>query len=169
MSFILSALVLMGAVASLTLRNLVHCALALVLTFLGLAGLYLNLGVPFVGWVQILVYVGAVGILLVFAVLLTQSGGQESGPLFSTPWYWGAGASLAMAIALCTAWIRSPSSSSAAAQTVEPKVQDLGVLLMNDYVLPLEVMGLLLTAALIGAMVIAMPDPARPKNESNSD
>ena len=69
---ILGVLTLAGAVAALTLRNLVHCVLALTLAFVGLAGLYLQLGAQFMGFAQILVYVGAVAILIVFAILLTR-------------------------------------------------------------------------------------------------
>ena len=76
---ILGALTIAGAAAALTLRNLVHCVLALTLAFVGLAGLYLQLGAQFVGFAQILVYVGAVAILIVFAILLTR--GTE--PIFS--------------------------------------------------------------------------------------
>ncbi len=71
---ILAGLTVGAAVAAMTLRNLVHSALSLTVSLVGLALLYLNLGAEFVGFVQILVYVGAVAILIVFAVLLTRSG-----------------------------------------------------------------------------------------------
>ena len=65
-------LTLASAVAAMSLRNLVHCALALTVTFAGLAAFYLQLDAQFVGFAQILVYVGAVAILIVFAILLTR-------------------------------------------------------------------------------------------------
>ena len=66
---ILGVLTIVGAAAALTLRNLVHCVLALMLAFVGLAGLYLQLDAQFIGFAQILVYIGAVAILIVFAIL----------------------------------------------------------------------------------------------------
>src|SRR5271168_1646443 len=70
---ILAAVTLSGAVAAITLRNLVHCALALTVAFAGLATLYLSLDAEFAGLAQLLVYVGAIAILIVFAILLTPS------------------------------------------------------------------------------------------------
>ena len=65
-------LTLASAVAAMSLRNLVHCALTLTVTFAGLAAFYLQLDAQFVGFAQILVYIGAVAILIVFAILLTR-------------------------------------------------------------------------------------------------
>src|SRR2546427_11047549 len=78
---ILAALTVASAIAAMTLRSLVHCALALTVALAGLAALYLQLGAQFVGFAQILVYIGAVAILIVFAILLTR--GSE--PQSSTP------------------------------------------------------------------------------------
>src|SRR5437764_13725675 len=69
---IIALLTIASAVSAMTLRNVVHCALALTMTFAGLAALYLQLDAQFVGFAQVLVYVGAVAILIVFAVLLTR-------------------------------------------------------------------------------------------------
>ena len=86
---IIAALTIAAAVAAMSLRNLVHCALALALTFAGLAALYLQLGAQFVGFAQILVYVGAVAILIVFAILLTRSSEPTTQPVFSSSWLIG--------------------------------------------------------------------------------
>src|SRR5690349_3215181 len=85
---IIAALTLVSAVAAMSLRNLVHCALCLAVAFAGLAALYLQLGAPFVGWAQVLVYVGAVAILIVFAILLTRSDVVPN-PVVSRSWVWG--------------------------------------------------------------------------------
>ena len=69
---ILAVITLAGAVAAMTLRMLVHSVLALAIAFAGLAALYIQMGAQFVGLAQILVYVGAVVILIVFAILLTR-------------------------------------------------------------------------------------------------
>src|SRR2546422_6597939 len=86
---ILALLTLAGAIAALSLRNLVHCALALTVAFAGLAALYLQLDAQFVGFAQILVYIGAVAILIVFAILLTRGSEQPQQGVFSSSWLSG--------------------------------------------------------------------------------
>jgi NADH-quinone oxidoreductase subunit J len=153
---ILAGLTVGSAVAAMTLRNLVHCALALAIGFAGLAALYLQLSAQFAGLAQLLVYVGAVAILIVFAILLTRSGEPAAGSVFSSTWVIGAGVAVAV-FAVLTAMIRSSrvlaNKIPAAPQAT---VREIGDQLMTRYVLPLEVIGLLLTAALIGAVIIAM-------------
>ncbi len=83
--FILSVLTIVGAAAALTLRNLVHCVLALMLAFVGLAGLYLQLGAQFIGFAQILVYIGAVAILIVSPSFLHGIRYRLRGCLFRPP------------------------------------------------------------------------------------
>src|SRR6266699_5471449 len=93
---ILALLTLGGAVAAMSLRNLVHCALALTVAFAGLAALYLQLDAQFVGFAQILVYVGAVAILIVFAILLTGGSEPPKQPVFSATWSIGGGVAVAV-------------------------------------------------------------------------
>jgi NADH-quinone oxidoreductase subunit J len=142
----------------MTLRNLVHCALALVGAFAGLAALYLQLEAQFVGFAQILVYVGAVAILIVFAILLT--GGNESPrePIFSSKWCVGAGVVIAVFGVLIWALRSSRAITDTLPAASQVSVRQIGDQLMTKYILPLEVIGLLLTAALIGAVIIAMKE-----------
>ncbi len=78
---ILAAITLAGACAAMMLRGLVHCALAVAIAFAGLGTLYLNLGAQFLGLAQLLVYVGAIAVLIVFVILLTRGGESDSPPL----------------------------------------------------------------------------------------
>ena len=153
---ILAALTIIGASAAMGLRNLIHCVLALTLGFVGLAMLYLELGAQFVGFTQILVYVGAVAILSVFAIMMTRSAGPNAEPALSASWISGlvvAGATFAV-----LAWaIISSNITTAASDQPEVSVKAIGNALMHNYAVPLEIMGLLLTAALIGAVIVAMP------------
>jgi NADH:ubiquinone oxidoreductase subunit 6 (subunit J) len=156
--FILSVLTIMGAAAALALRNLVHCVLALMLAFVGLAGLYLQLDAQFIGFAQILVYIGAVAILIVFAILLTRSTELHSQSIVSPSW--GMSSVVSVAVFGVLAWtIRS---SVATRHSIPPQpdvtVKQIGNALMSRFALPLEVIGLLLTAALVGAVTIAMQD-----------
>lgn len=167
-SFIFGLITLIGAVAAMSMRNLIHCALALILTFGGLAGIFLYLSAQFVGLVQLLVYVGAVGIVFVFAILLTRAGGQEAKPFFSNSWYWGAGTAGLLAIVLVVAVATSPSLADREAHSTKPTVKEVGAKLMKDLVIPMELMALLLTSALIGATVLAMPESSSKENEDAS-
>jgi NADH-quinone oxidoreductase subunit J len=156
--FILGVLTIVGAAAALTLRNLVHCVLALVLAFVGLAGLYLQLGAQFIGFAQVLVYIGAVAILIVFAILLTRGAESPSQSIISPSWALSSAVSVAVFGVL--AWtIRS---SAATRRPIPPQpevsVKQIGDALMSRFALPLEIIALLLTAALIGAVTIAMQE-----------
>jgi NADH-quinone oxidoreductase subunit J len=152
----LALLTLAGAIGAVTLRNLVHCALALTLAFAGLAALYLFLGAQFVGFAQVLIYIGAVAILIVFAILLTRGGQSSPGESsFSSSWIAGAGIALLVFAVLAGVILSSRAISNEVPMPPTATVRQIGDQLMNHYVLPLEVVGLLLTAALIGAVIIA--------------
>ena len=86
-ALIAALLALGGAVAAVSLRNLIHCALCLVVTFFSVAVLYLLLGAEFVSFAQVMVYVGAIAILIVFATLLTRSAGMPHVALAWVPSY----------------------------------------------------------------------------------
>ena len=161
---ILAGLTLVSGFFAMRLRNLVHCALCLVLTFAGLAGLYLLLGAEFVGLAQILVYVGAVAILIVFAILLTRNTEPEaSASTVSSSWIVG----LAVAALTAGSIIFAILTSAQVGRLLPPKpdatVKHIGDQLMTKYVLPLEVIALLLTVAMIGAVIIAMRDGGEAK------
>src|SRR6478735_8308211 len=83
-------IILASGIAAISMRNLVHSALALTITFAGLAAAYLQLGAQFVGFAQILVYIGAVAILIAFAILLTRSSEPPQQSIVSSGWFSGA-------------------------------------------------------------------------------
>ncbi|MES2223167.1 MAG: NADH-quinone oxidoreductase subunit J [Acidobacteriota bacterium] len=158
---ILAAITIAGTVAAMALRNLVHCVLALTLGFAGLAALYLQLGAQFVGLTQILVYVGAVAILAVFVIMMTQHPTQTSESIFSS--FWFSGSLIAALVFAVLGWAIHSSRLPyvIAPPHAEAAVKPIGDALMHQYVLPLEIMGLLLTAALIGAVILAMDEKRR--------
>ena len=156
---ILAVLTLVSGYAAMRLRNLVHCALCLVLTFAGLAGFYLLLGAEFVGLAQILVYVGAVAILIVFAILLTRNTEPDaSAPTASSSWMVGLGVAAVTAGSIVFAILTSAQVGRALPPKPDATVKHIGEQLMTQYVLPLEVIALLLTVAMIGAVIIAMKE-----------
>ncbi|PYI91926.1 MAG: NADH-quinone oxidoreductase subunit J [Verrucomicrobia bacterium] len=150
----IAILTLAGALAAACLRKLIHAALCLVVAFLGLATFYFFLGAEFVGLVQVFVYVGAVAVLIVFTILLTRREDEDA-----AGFNWG-GVIVAVAVFAGLAWtIMKTPSLSVVAPVIEPlTVKRIGEVLMTNYVWPLQCVGLLLTAALIGALVLVMEE-----------
>lgn len=155
--FILSLVILASAIAAITLRNLVHCALCFAISLLGVAGVFLWLGAEFAGFAQILVYVGAISIVVVFAILLTRGGGSsEEDRFFGRPLVSAAIALLVAAVVLIS--IGASGATSAATASTAGTVREIGIKLMTTHVLALEIIALILTAALLGAVTLAMPE-----------
>lgn len=155
---IIAGLTVGSAIAAMAFRNLVHCALSLVVTFAGMAALFLQLNAEFVGFAQILVYVGAVAILIVFAILLTREAEIEPPALVGTGTIWGIVIAAAAFVVIASALTSSVTVPRTLPPAPSATVHAIGDKLMTDYVLPLEVIGLLLTAAMIGAVIIAMQE-----------
>jgi NADH-quinone oxidoreductase subunit J len=154
--YILATLTIAGALAAVLLKNTVHCALALTVAFAGLAMLFLDLDAQFAGLAQILVYIGAVAILVVFAILLTKGSETPKDGVFSRTWL--AGLAIAAAVFAVLGWavIQTANLLPNSAPTPTVTVQQIGEALVGRYVLPLEIVAVLLTAAMIGAVIIAM-------------
>jgi NADH-quinone oxidoreductase subunit J len=151
---VLTVLTLAAALAAATLPKLVHAALSFAAAFLGIAAFYFLLGAEFVGLVQVFVYVGAVAVLIVFTVLLTKRGAEhERGFNWS-----GVVVAVAVLAGLVWAIVRTPGLTGAASPIAALSVRQIGLALMTDYVWPLQCVGLVLTAALIGALVLVMEE-----------
>lgn len=139
-----------------TTRHLVRAGLYLVVCLGAVAGLYLVLTAELVAWVQVLIYVGAVVVLLLFAVMLTRAPIGPSGDLDRPGWpaaLVGGGAGIGLAALLVDAfrWSRVELPAAGTAER-------LGAEIFRTWVLPFEVLSVLLLAALVGAIVISRPD-----------
>ena len=155
--YVLAALTIAGGLAAVLLKNTVHCALSLTVAFAGLALLYLELDAQFAGFAQILVYIGAVAILVVFAILLTKGSETPKDGVYSKNWL--VGLVIAAGVFAVLGWAVLQSAAVLPHQTGPAPtvtVLQIGNALMGRYVLPLEIVALLLTAALIGAVIVAM-------------
>ena len=163
MFYLIAALTLAGALAAMTLKQMVHAALAVTVAFAGLALFFLNLDAQFAGFAQILVYIGAVAILVVFAILLTHGAELPKGGVFSRTWF--VGLPIAAGIFAVLGWAVIASSKALPSEAAAPavNVHDIGVALVGRYVLPLEILALLLTAATIGAVMVALHEKERAK------
>jgi len=151
---IIAIITLSGAFAAATLRKLIHAALCLVIAFVGLAASFFLLGAEFVGLVQVFVYVGAVAVLIVFTILLTRRGVNGTRGI-----NWG-GAIVALAVfgGLLVTILKTKSLAIPAPQIEPLTVKRIGEVLMTDFVWPLQCVGLILTVALIGALVLVMEE-----------
>ncbi len=145
-----------GGLAAVLLKNLVHCALAVTIAFGGIALLFLSLDAQFAGFVQILVYIGAVAILIVFAILLTRGSDLPKDGVFSPTWLTGVVIASAVFAVMGWAVINSVNAIPQLVAVPHVTVHDIGVALVGSYVLPLEIVALLLTAATVGAVIVAM-------------
>lgn len=150
----IAVLTLASALAAALLKKLIHAALCLALCFVGVAAFYFLLGAEFIGLVQVFVYVGAVAILIVFTILLTA---REYDP--PAPFKWG-GALIAAAVFAGLAWsiLKTAPTAGTVPEVASITVKQIGDSLMTSYIWPLQCVGLILTAALIGALVLAMEE-----------
>jgi NADH-quinone oxidoreductase subunit J len=158
-------LIALGAVAVgsgvlvVTTKHLVRAGLWLVVTLAAVAGMYLVLGAELVAWVQVLLYVGAVVVLLLFAVMLTRAPIGASEDLDRPRWPGvliggGAGLGLAALFVAAYGWTKVSRPPTGTAER-------LGEQIFAVWVLPFEVVGVLLLAALVGAIVVSRPDIGR--------
>ncbi|HEY1015065.1 MAG TPA: NADH-quinone oxidoreductase subunit J [Herpetosiphonaceae bacterium] len=178
--FVLSALILVAGVMVVTVKNIIHSALWLIASFVGVAALYMLMEAEFLAVVQVLVYAGAVSILVLFAIMLTRHiTGEGTRQLYERWWV-----ALLVALGLFggviapTVWRQGPAWNQAAELAQQAVVGDptapqplpavpvastrqIGESFMREYLLPFEVSSVLLLMALIGAIVIAYEERTR--------
>jgi NADH:ubiquinone oxidoreductase subunit 6 (subunit J) len=153
---LLSAVALVGAVGAVVQRNLFRAALFLILSFVAVAGLYILLEAELLAMVQLLVYVGAISILIVFAIMVSK---QLMSPEFKArneQWLWGAVTAVALfaLLAFILLSVKWPTAESAVPQDAIGKLGQ-ALVSADQYVLPFEVASVLLLVALVGAVIIA--------------
>jgi len=161
LALLLIALVLLGSAAAAMLsRNLIHSALLLVGAWAGLAAFYLWAGAEFVAFAQVLVYVGAVSMVVLFAVLLTRQGATAAPVEFDSYKRMVGGLVTAGGVAgvLLGAILGTPLAISAHPAPAAISVKQLGLQLMGPHAAALLIVGVLLTVALLGAVIIAAID-----------
>jgi len=151
---LISVFTLAAALAAATLRKLMHAALCFAAGLVGLSAFFFLLGAEFVGLVQIFVYIGAVAVLIVFTILLTRRDADKD-----RGFNWSGGV-VALAVLGGLIWaIIHTETVQATAPHIEPlTVKQIGEALMTTYIWPLLSVGLLLTAALVGALILVMED-----------
>jgi NADH-quinone oxidoreductase subunit J len=161
--FLALAGVLLGAALLVVLsRDIIRSGLWLVLSFAGLAGIYALLASPFMAVAQVLVYMGAISVLILFAIMITQSKAGPGRLVFQRQWWAGAIAAVALVLLMLAA-ILLTTWPLAGDEIVPQTARDIAHLLFGDYLFAFEVVGVLLLAAVIGGLYLARRDPDMPE------
>jgi NADH-quinone oxidoreductase subunit J len=152
--WVIALLTIVGALGVVMARSVFVSALFLILSFVGVTGVYILLEAPFLAGVQLLIYVGAVAVLIIFAVMLTRDVMARETPFINRQW--GIGGVITITLFfffVLLAFLANWRVSSAAPP--EDTITGLGEALLGPYVLPFEIASVVLLVALIGAIVIA--------------
>src|SRR5690349_21727509 len=145
--WVLAAVLLGSGLLVVTMRDIIRCGLAMIVCFLALAGIYTLMGVPLLGAAQVIVYIGAISVLILFAIMLTQTKDAPSRLVFQTQA--GPASIAAVVIAVLIALAISATDWGAATHRVRLATSALSARLFSDFVLPFEVVSVLLLAAVI--------------------
>jgi NADH:ubiquinone oxidoreductase subunit 6 (subunit J) len=149
----LATVMIVSALAVVTMRDIIRCGLAMIVCFMALAGIYMVVGAPLVAAAQVIVYIGAISVLILFAIMLTQSKAGPARLVFQTQAVPAAIAAV-MLVVLIGLGV-SATNWGAASERVRLATSELARVLFADYVLPFEVVSVLLLAAVIGGVFIA--------------
>jgi NADH-quinone oxidoreductase subunit J len=155
--YALAALAVLSAMAVIMRRNPVHSAVALIITLLSLAGLYLMLYAPFVAGVQIILYVGGIVVLFLFVIMLINIERSVREYQFNKQWLVALVAAAALGALFVAVYVKGQSIFPANFRqfTEQMNTQQVGKMLYVDYLLPFEIASLLLLVAIVGAVVMA--------------
>jgi NADH:ubiquinone oxidoreductase subunit 6 (subunit J) len=142
-----------GGLAVVTLRNIIHSAVAMMVCFGSLAGMYALLGAPIVAAAQVLIYLGAISVLILFAIMLTQAGDANLPAPFHRQL--PVAAVVALAMAGLVIWAIVQTDWGMTGDVVGAAVDAIAGALFTEYALPFEIISLLLLVAIIGAIYLA--------------
>ncbi len=156
--YLLSGLAVLGGVLVITRRNAVHSALALILTLLAVAGLYLMLYAPFVAGVQIILYAGGIMVLFLFVIMLVNIDRAQKEEQFNKIWLVGLLAGVALGGLFVGVYVKGKALFTGALPAIpedSTNTQKIGEMLYQNYMFAFEIASLLLLVAIIGAVVMA--------------
>ena len=143
-----------------TMKDIIRCGLAMIVCFGALAGIYVLMGAPLIGAAQVIVYIGAISVLILFAIMLTQTKDAPSRLVFQTQV--GPAAVASVVIAIIIALAVTATDWGASAERVIAGASLVANVLFTDYVLPFEIVSVLLLAAVVGGVFLAKREPGGP-------
>ena len=158
--WILAAVMIGAGLLVVSMRDIIRCGLAMIVCFLALAGIYVLMGAPLIGAAQVIVYIGAISVLVLFAIMLTQTKDAPSRLVFQTQAVPAAIASVVVAVLIALAI--SATDWGEATRRVRLGTDVMAKALFQDFVLPFEIVSVLLLAAVIGGVFLAKREPGGP-------
>jgi NADH-quinone oxidoreductase subunit J len=157
---ILAAVMLGSGLLVVTMRDIIRCGLAMIVCFGALAGIYVLVGSPLIGAAQVIVYIGAISVLILFAIMLTQTKDAPARLVFQTQA--GAAAIASVVIAVIIALAISATDWGGVTERVRLAADAISQVLFADFVFPFEIVSVLLLAAVIGGVYLAKREPGGP-------
>ena len=159
--FWIFAAVMIGAgLLVVTMRDIIRCGLAMIVCFGALAGIYVLMGAPLIGAAQVIVYIGAISVLILFAIMLTQTKDAPARLVFQTQAGFAAIASVVVAVIIALAV--SATDWREATERIRLATDAMAQKLFTDWVFPFEIVSVLLLAAVIGGVFLAKREPGGP-------
>lgn len=158
--WILACLMVIAGLLVVTMKDIIRCGLAMIVCFGALAGIYVLIGAPFLGAAQVIVYIGAISVLVLFAIMLTQTKDAPARLVFQTQAGAAAIASVIIAIVIALAVVATDWAPSAVRFEVDTDA--MARLLFTDFVFPLEIVSVILLAAVVGGIFLAKREPGGP-------
>ena len=158
--WILGALMIGSGLLVVTMRDIIRCGLAMIVCFMALAGIYVLMGVPLLGAAQVIVYIGAISVLILFAIMLTQTKDAPSRLVFQTQAVPAAIAAVIVAVLIALAV--SATDWAELTERVRLATNTMSLVLFDQFVFPFEIVSVLLLAAVIGGVFLAKREPGGP-------
>lgn len=163
--YALSILTLVSAGGVMVSRNLLHAVLFLIVTFIGVAGFFVLLSAEFIAMAQIVIYVGAIAVLILFAIVLTPRSVRDNSETAMV------GPAILLGIALVTVFlfVIHDTAWSTGGTDAGLSASALGRALLSTWVLPFEIASVLLTAALVGAIMLVRSETEEDEDVTDAD
>src|SRR5688500_1063546 len=158
--WILSAVMIGAGLLVVTMRDIIRCGLAMIVCFLALAGIYALMGARLLAAAQVIVYIGAISVLILFAIMLTQTKDAPGRLGFQTQAV--PAASAAVVVAVLTALAISATDGAELATRIPRRADRMSLVLFDQFVYPLEIVSVRLLAAVIGGVFLAKREPGGP-------
>jgi NADH-quinone oxidoreductase subunit J len=158
--WIFAAILIGSGLLVVTMKDIIRCGLAMIVCFGALAGIYVLLGSPLIGAAQVIVYIGAISVLILFAIMLTQTKDAPARLVFQTQA--GAAAVASVLIAVLIALAVAATDWGEVPERIRLATSELATVLFRDFILSFEVVSVLLLAAVIGGVFLAKREPGGP-------
>ncbi|HET9085302.1 MAG TPA: NADH-quinone oxidoreductase subunit J [Candidatus Limnocylindrales bacterium] len=158
--WLLAAVMIGAGLLVVTMRDIIRCGLAMIVCFLALAGIYVLMGVPLLGAAQVIVYIGAISVLILFAIMLTQTKDAPTRLVFQTQA--GPASIAAIVVAIVIALAVAATDWGPVERGARLGTEIMSRILFQQFLFPFEIVSVLLLAAVIGGVFLAKREPGGP-------